>query len=797
MARELPAGARVACFAPQHPSTLIAMLACWQAGAVVLPVDNAIAPEALRRIIDLYHPDLLLYGAERGLTHAERRLCQELALAQRPVAARRIAATRCIPEGPDADTPALVIYTSGSTGEPKGVVLNHGNLAAGIANVGHGMALGREDTALCVLPLSHINGLVTTFLTPSAIGGRTVHLQEPFTARAAEQLIHEHDCTWLSAIPVHYRMLLQQIEAPARSPVSTLRFCRSAAAPLDPQVLRDFESAFQVPLLETMGMSEAAGQICANPMPPAIRKAGSIGLPVGFDIDIRHPDGSSCRVDEVGELVLRGPALMPGYLDDPVATAAAIRDGWLHSGDQAYRDADGYVHICGRLKDIAIFAGENIGLRSLEQSLETDSAIAEAACTGVPDPIYGEVIRVHVLPAPQQQAFGDLCTRVQRLLLPLLPDAQALEQILVVDRMPRSNVGKLLKGRLREVRVRYRHGSVAAVDARGIVAVVLRRDREDIPADARAADLGSWNSLAHLQIMLSLERQLGRRIAPMEYPSLLSIAGIDAVLSGTTIDGNACGLRDQERSLQVWMRELLDLGFGQQAVNHCIISFDACLRRGIHDPHRLLEHLLDHLPANQTLVMNAFTWDFCRGSPYHWRTSPCRVGLLNECFREHPTAKRSPHPIYSFIASGDGAADLLRHDSPSCWGPGSTCRRLLDDDGVRVFAFGVPVLYRNAALHAMEEEIGVPFRYFKSFSGQACLGPDAGTQDYQTRMYVRDLERGLESCWDPLREPLLDAERLQIRQEWHSYRPLDVATIARPLLAADPLLLASREEQTI
>lgn len=299
---------------------------------------------------------------------------------------------------------ALLMYTSGTTGRPKGVRLSQANLLAGGRNVATGHGLRADDRALCVLPLFHINGLCVTVYGPLVSGGSVV-VPPRFSASRFWSWIALHRCSWFSVVPTQVAYLLHG-EATS-SGCDTLRFGRSASAPLAPDVLHAFEARFAVPLIETMGLTETAAQITCNPRPPGRARAGSAGRAHGCEL--RIVPLSADAVDTAGdgpagaegEIQVRGDSVMQGYLDDAPATEASFSDdGWFRTGDLGRLDADGFLFVTGRLKELIIKGGENIAPREIDEALQSHPDVLEAAAFAVPCPDYGERVEAAVVAVP-------------------------------------------------------------------------------------------------------------------------------------------------------------------------------------------------------------------------------------------------------------------------------------------------------------------------------------------------------------------------------------------------------------
>ncbi len=298
------------------------------------------------------------------------------------------------PPAPAAGTDGLLMYTSGTTGRPKGVILTQAALLAGGANTAEAHRLRPADRALCVLPLYHINGLCVTLMGPLASGGSVV-MPRRFSVSAFWPQVAEHGATWFSVVPTQISYLLHDAATPP--PCPALRFGRSASAPLSPEVQEAFEARFGVAIVETMGLTETAAQILSNPLPPGLRKIGSPGVAVGNEVTIAAEDGTERPRGEEGEIRVRGPNVMRLYKDNPEATAKALTgDGWFCTGDLGRMDADGYVFVTGRLKELIIKGGENIAPREIDEALYAHPDVIEAAAFARPCRDYGQRVEAAV-----------------------------------------------------------------------------------------------------------------------------------------------------------------------------------------------------------------------------------------------------------------------------------------------------------------------------------------------------------------------------------------------------------------
>jgi len=295
---------------------------------------------------------------------------------------------------------ALFLHTSGTTSRPKGVPLSHRNLTTSALNIGKWYELGPSDVSLCVMPLFHVHGLV--FSTLATLGAHaSVVIPDKFSASAFWPTVTEFGVTVVSAVPTIYRTLLLRADDD-RAPHGnehTVRFFRSSSAALPAVEMHRLEARFGVPVIEAYSMTEAAHQMCANPL-RGERRAGSVGVGAFVGVTILDEHDNEREPGEVGEVAVKGANVTSGYHNNDAANAASFTNGWFRTGDYGILDERGYLTLVGRLKELINRGGEKISPVEIDEALLSHEGVIEAVAFGMPDEKYGEVVAAAVVLKP-------------------------------------------------------------------------------------------------------------------------------------------------------------------------------------------------------------------------------------------------------------------------------------------------------------------------------------------------------------------------------------------------------------
>jgi amino acid adenylation domain-containing protein len=439
-------GDRVATVLNNGPEMAAAFLSI-AAGAVCAPLNPAyresefdlyladLEPRAI--VVECDAPPAALAAAKaRGIPII--RLCP---LSDEPAGAFRLEhdLATAAPARPGAASPddvALVLHTSGTTSRPKQAPLTNANLRHSAANIARALELAPADRCLNVMPLFHIHGLAAAVLA-SLEAGASVVCTPGFSAPGFFDWLAEFQPTWYTAVPTMHQAILARAGGEPRT--SSLRLIRSSSAALPPRVMAELERVFSAPVIEAYGMTEAAHQMASNPLPPESRKPGSVGRAAGPEIAILDEAGQPLPSGTIGEIAIRGPNVISGYVGNPAATAAVFAGSWFRTGDQGRLDEEGYLFITGRTKEMINRGGEKIAPREIDEALLEHPDVAQALAFAVPDARLGEEPAAAVVLKPgsavDAAALREFAAR-------RLADFKAPRRIVLLDEIPKGPTGK-------------------------------------------------------------------------------------------------------------------------------------------------------------------------------------------------------------------------------------------------------------------------------------------------------------------------------------------------------------------
>src|SRR5438105_6647074 len=427
----------------------VLLLSALHGGHMLVPLAPDAADEERARAVRMYKPDVLFVEqAEeaKGFPGAftaqivTRQDCEAL-IEQSRIVCGRGEQTELISPLPSLKG-HVCFMTSGTTGDPKGVILDAYQIAWTADHIRTRHRLSPADRGLTALPFFHVNGPVVS-LCASIMAGSTIVIARKFSRSHFWSWIEAHQVTWASIVPTIIAILLGT-DKPAFLP-GALRFIRTGAAALSATDLRAFEAQFGIPLIETYGLTEAASEVTANPVPPGRHKSGSAGLPVGVSLRICRPrdDGEEDLHDvprgETGEICISGPSVISAYYGH--ADQESFQHGWFRTGDLGYQDEECYLFLTGRLRDVIIRGGENIAPREVEEVLESYPAVREAAVIGRPDAIYGEQVVAYIV--ANGPWSPELAQRLREYAARKLSAHKVPVDFISVDELPKNALGKV------------------------------------------------------------------------------------------------------------------------------------------------------------------------------------------------------------------------------------------------------------------------------------------------------------------------------------------------------------------
>lgn len=451
-------GDRVILQMPNSPEVLQSFQAIWKIGAIAVPINYQIGVEETAYIYQDSGAKVIITAQEYMNKVNQARLAS-------PEIRHIIVLTQEVSDGVlsyeeilrhasddlnifemDNDEIATLVYTSGTTGRPKGVMQTHYALYYTAMKVQETNNYSMDAVNVAMLPLCHSYGIGVMNSTNLRTHGKTVILRQ-FNVEQLFSSIEKYQVNSVAAVPTMYIHMLNYPDY-KKYDLSSVKHFICGSAPLSIDTWRQFKEKFGGEIAEGWGLTEACANNSVNPI-YGLKKVGSIGKPmIGMEMKIFDEKDNEVPIGKEGEIVLKGPMVMKGYWKQPEATAEVIRNGWLHTGDIGYQDEDGYFFITDRKKDIIIKGGENISPRAIEEVLYSHPCVAEAACIGMPDKIYGEDIKAFVVLKNGKNSSPD---EIMRYCSDKLKKFFMPRELVILKEMPKTLVGKILKKELRKM----------------------------------------------------------------------------------------------------------------------------------------------------------------------------------------------------------------------------------------------------------------------------------------------------------------------------------------------------------
>jgi fatty-acyl-CoA synthase len=435
---------RVAILAGNTTDMFEALFACAKLSAILVPLNWRLAVPELQFIINDCRPKVLIYEDTYATTVPQLDVPVKLQLGPDYEAAKASSDPSAVhPVTADHDDPWAILYTSGTTGHPKGAITTHGMFFWNAVNIGNAVGLTFDSTNLNVLPTFHSGGL-NLYTTPCLhIGATSINLREFNPERLLRWLV-SGEVTHFFGVPAIYQFLAEH-PGWTDADLSKVRSWACGGAPMPVALLQRYADRGVI-IRQGMGMTETSPTIFLTDEAHAMTKAGSVGKPVlHTEIRIVDDEGIDVPVDEIGELWVRGPNVTPGYWERPEANESSFTDGWLHTGDAARSDDDGYIYLIDRWKDMFISGGENVYPAEVEQVLFHHPNVLDVAVIGIPDDRWGEVGLAIIVPRDENSFDPDdviaFCgDKLARYKIP--------KHVVTTDELPRNAAGKVLKRQL-------------------------------------------------------------------------------------------------------------------------------------------------------------------------------------------------------------------------------------------------------------------------------------------------------------------------------------------------------------
>jgi acyl-CoA synthetase (AMP-forming)/AMP-acid ligase II len=444
-------GDRVAIVLPNGPEMAASFL-CIAAGATTAPLNPSYRADEFEFYLNDLRARALVI--EKGLASPAREIAGRLKVPIVELVPQRergagafvfepsgsISSRSTAPGPGQDDDEALILHTSGTTSRPKIVPLLHRNILASARHISETLSLTPDDVCLNIMPLFHIHGLIAATLS-SIYAGAAVHCTPGFNALKFFAWLEEVKPSWYTAVPTMHQAILSRAERNREIVArSKLRFIRSSSSSLPPQVMAELEKTFNAPVIEAYGMTEAAHQMASNPLPPRARKPGFVGIAAGPEVRTMDDAGRLLAAGEIGEVVIRGPNVTPGYEANPEANQKAFTNGWFRTGDQGVIDEEGYLQLTGRLKELINRGGEKISPLEVDVVLMDHPAVQQCVTFAMAHDKLGEEVAAAVVLREGTQATE---RELRDFAAAKLADFKVPRKIVLLPEIPKGATGKL------------------------------------------------------------------------------------------------------------------------------------------------------------------------------------------------------------------------------------------------------------------------------------------------------------------------------------------------------------------
>lgn len=450
--RGMKPGDRVALLCANCPHYIAAYFGIIRGGGIVLPLNNLLTAEEIDFILNDAGVKICLYDADCAATAHKLIRTETRALHTLSEIAHSTIDISSFSSPPHTENDvSTILYTSGTTGRPKGALLTHRNFLANANAATEVIKVTHKDRFVVFLPLFHSFTYTVCVILPLITGAMISLLPgvRPFS-KVVKSLILDR-ITLFIAIPTIYKILAEKNMPFLVKLLLNLRLCVSGAAPLPVKVIHEFEAAFKVPLLEGYGLTEASPVVSINPLENNKRKPGTVGLPLpGIEVKVVDESGGQLPPGIAGELLVRGPNIMKGYLNKPEETAQTIRDGWLYTGDVASIDQSGHIRIIDRKKDMLIVDGLNVYPYEVEEVLYRHDAIKDCSMIGVPHE-HEEGKELGIMYVVLKEGVKITPKELRDYLTEHVAHYKIPRRFIFSDELPRTATGKIMKKELRKI----------------------------------------------------------------------------------------------------------------------------------------------------------------------------------------------------------------------------------------------------------------------------------------------------------------------------------------------------------